>query len=222
MVGIDIADRVPADNFLQTAPVSWATPLPSSPPRRSRMVRVAKYVLPLIAVALLASIALWPELSRNLASGRVTWRRLAAVDPDAGQMLHPRYRGMDERQRPYTVSADSANRAGPERLNLVAPAGDVTLQNGTWLMLRASTGVFMQHSNELDLARAVTLYRQDGTIMRSATATMNLKLGAATSNDYTHAEGPFGTLDAEGFTLVDKGSVIQFHGPAKLVLNGAH
>jgi lipopolysaccharide export system protein LptC len=51
---------------------------------------------------------------------------------------------------------------------------------------------------------------------------MNLKQGAATSNDYTHAEGPFGTLDAEGFTLVDRGGVIQFHGPAKLVLNGAH
>jgi lipopolysaccharide export system protein LptC len=136
-------------------------------------------------------------------------------------MLRPRYRGVDERQRPYTVSADTAHRAGPERINLVAPVGDLTLENGTWLLLRAKTGVFIQHANELDLAKAVTLYRQDGTIMRSATATMNLKLGAATSNDYTHAEGPFGTLDAEGFTLVDKGSVIQFHGPAKLVLNGA-
>jgi lipopolysaccharide export system protein LptC len=222
MAGIDIADRVVADTFLQSAPVSWAPPLPSPSARRRQTVRVAKYVLPLVAVALLASIAMWPELSRNLASGRVTWRRLAVIDPDAGQMLRPRYHGMDERQRPYTVSAESAHRAGPERLNLTAPVGDLTLQNGTWLLLRAKTGVFIQHTNELDLSDAVTLYRQDGTIMRTATATMNLKLGAATSNDYTHAEGPFGTLDAEGFTLVDKGSVIQFHGPAKLVLNGAH
>jgi lipopolysaccharide export system protein LptC len=51
---------------------------------------------------------------------------------------------------------------------------------------------------------------------------MNLKQGAAASNDYTHAEGPFGTLDAQGFMLVDKGNVIQFFGPARLVLNGAH
>jgi hypothetical protein len=36
----------------------------------------------------------------------------------------------------------------------------------------------------------------------------------------THAEGPFGVLDAQGFTLVDKGAAIQFHGPAKLTLNG--
>jgi lipopolysaccharide export system protein LptC len=35
-----------------------------------------------------------------------------------------------------------------------------------------------------------------------------------------HAEGPFGTLDAQGFALTDKGSVIQFTGPGRLVLNG--
>ncbi len=220
MAGIDISDRPGANSFLAVPPLSWAAPLPPLT-RRRWGIRIAKYVLPVIGVALLSSIALWPEISRSLASSRVTWRRLAAIDPDAGQMLRPRYRGVDERQRPYTVSADTAHRAGPERINLVAPVGDLTLENGTWLLLRAKTGVFIQHANELDLAKAVTLYRQDGTIMRSATATMNLKLGAATSNDYTHAEGPFGTLDAEGFTLVDKGSVIQFHGPAKLVLNGA-
>jgi len=223
MAGIDVAEPPVTDAFLQVQPVSWAVP-PARPPlvRRRWAVRIAKYSLPVAAIALLCSIAMWPELSRSLQSGRVTWRRLAAIDPNAGQMVRPRYRGVDERQRPYTISADTADRAGPERLNLVAPVGDVTLQNGTWLLLRAKTGVFIQHANELDLAKAVTLYRQDGTIMRSATATMNFKLGAATSNDYTHAEGPFGTLDAEGFTMVDKGSVIQFRGPAKLVLNGAH
>jgi len=222
LAGIDISGRPGADSLLAVPPVSWAASLAPPFARRRWVVRVAKYVLPVIALALLCSIAIWPEISRSLTSGRVTWRRLAALDPDAGQMVRPRYRGVDERQRPYTVSADTAHRAGPERVNLVAPVGDLTLENGTWLLLRAKTGVFIQHANELDLAKAVTLYRQDGTIMRSATATMNLKLGAATSNDYTHAEGPFGTLDAEGFTLVDKGSVIQFHGPAKLVLNGAH
>jgi lipopolysaccharide export system protein LptC len=230
MAVIDIADRPGTDTFLQVPPGSalgsarlgWAVPVAAPLARRRWAVRVAKYVLPVVAIALLASIAVWPELSRSLANGRVTWRRLAAINTDAGRMLQPRYRGVDERQRPYTVSAATADRAGPERVNLTTPVGDLTLANGTWLLLRAKTGVFIQHSNELDLANAVTLYRQDGTIMQSATATMNLKQGAATSNDYTHAEGPFGTLDAEGFTLVDRGGVIQFHGPAKLVLNGAH
>jgi lipopolysaccharide export system protein LptC len=185
------------------------------------LVRVAKYVLPVVALALLSSIAMWPEIVRNIENGRVAWHDLAQIRT-AGQMVNLRYHGMDGRDRPYTVSADAAQRVGPERINLVAPIGDVTMPNGTWIELRAKKGVFIQHTNELDLADAVMLYRQDGTFMFSDTATMNLKQGAATSNDYTHAEGPFGTLDAEGFTLVDKGSVIQFKGPAKLVLNGSH
>jgi lipopolysaccharide export system protein LptC len=144
------------------------------------------------------------------------------VSTGTGQMMQPRYHGLDGRDRPYTVSADTAQREGPNRIKLAAPIGDVTLQNGTWLLLRSKKGVFLQHSNELDLADSVTLYRQDGTVMNSASATMNLKQGAATSSEFTHAEGPFGSLDAQGFTLVDKGAVVQFHGPAKLVLNATH
>jgi lipopolysaccharide export system protein LptC len=48
---------------------------------------------------------------------------------------------------------------------------------------------------------------------------MDLKSGAAASSQPVHAEGPFGTLDAQGFALVDKGAVVQFTGPARLVLN---
>jgi hypothetical protein len=36
----------------------------------------------------------------------------------------------------------------------------------------------------------------------------------------THAEGPFGTLDAQGFTATDGGTVIHFAGPGRLLLNG--
>jgi lipopolysaccharide export system protein LptC len=222
MSGIDIQGRRRADAFLQAPQASWSEPEFKSLRQRRVAVMVAKYMLPVFAVALLSSIALWPEISRTLENGRVTLRNLAMINRSTGQMLQPRYRGLDGRQRPYTVSADAAARHGPERLDLTAPVGDVTLANGTWLLMRAKRGVFIQRMNELDLENAVTLYRQDGTTMTSETATMNLKQGAATSNDFTHAEGPFGTLDAQGFTLVDKGSVIQFQGPAKLVMNGAH
>ncbi len=208
-------------------PVStnWAKAGPAKVPparRRRSAVRLAKYVLPVVALALLSSIALWPELTRTVARGRVTWHRLTSISTSAGQMLRPRYHGLDEHGQPYTVSANTANRVSPTRLNLVSPTGDVTLENGTWLLLRSKTGIFIEHVNELDLETNVMLYREDGTMLTSATATINLKQGAATTNDFTHAEGPFGTLDAEGFTIVDRGDVVQFHGPAKLVMNGSH
>ena len=196
------------------------------PPTRGRLMRrrvaltAVKWLLPLGALLLLGSVALWPELNRIVGSSRLAMRKLAAVEVGTGRMVAPRYRGVDVHGRPYTVTADSAQQAGPERVNLVAPKGDVVLQNGTWLMLQGREGVYMQHIGQLDLSGDVTMYRQDGTVMTSDTADVDLKQDSASSNDRTHAEGPFGTLDAQGFTLVDKGAVIQFQGPAHLLLNG--
>lgn len=196
------------------------------PPTRGRMVRrrvtltAAKWLLPLGALLLLGAVALWPELSRVVGSGRLAVRGLAAVELGTGRMVSPRYRGVDVRGRPYTVTADSARQVGPERVDLTAPKGDVVMQNGAWLMLQSHDGVYMQHTGQLDLSGDVTLYRQDGTVMTSDTADVDLRQDSAASNDRTHAEGPFGTLDAQGFTLVDKGNVIQFQGPAHMVLNG--
>lgn len=123
----------------------------------------------------------------------------------------------------YTLTASTAQRDGPVRVNLTIPKGDITLQDGTWLMLQAKQGVFIQHSNLLDLSHDVTLYRDDGTTLVTASASMDLKNGAAAGSEPVHAEGPFGTLDAQGgFTLLDKGSSIQFAGPAHLLLNGSN
>jgi lipopolysaccharide export system protein LptC len=88
-------------------------------------------------------------------------------------------------------------------------------------MVQSKDGVFLQHSGQLDLSHEVTLYRDDGTTLVTASASIDLKNGAAASSDPTHAEGPFGTLDAQGFTVTDKGAAVQFAGPAHLVLNGA-
>jgi lipopolysaccharide export system protein LptC len=209
--------RPPAENL----PPAWRRP-PASLARRRAVVQIAKYALPLFALVLLGSIVLWPEIQRTIERGRATLRRLSMIEMEGGQMSLPRYRGFDDQNQPYMVSAASAVQTGPDRYNLRSPRGDLTLHNGTWVQVPSKRGVFYNHTNELDLSGDVTLYKQDGTIMISPTATMDMKKGAATSNEYTHAEGAFGTLDAEGFTLVDKGGVVQFHGPAKLVLNGAN
>lgn len=187
--------------------------------RRRVMVTLTKWLLPVAALALLSSIAVWPELMRVKDQGRVAFRRAFTVDPDSVRMKEPRYRGVDERGRPYTITADYALQAGPQRIELTEPKGDVVTENGGWLMVESHEGVFVQHAGLLDLSRDVVLYRGDGTVMRTQSASVDVRQGAAASDDMTHAEGPFGVLDAQGFTLMDKGAVIQFQGPARLILN---
>ena len=195
-------------------------PDPGHLARRRRLITLTKWLLPIVALLLLATIAIWPEVDRINDTARIAYQRGTAAVAGA-TIIDARYHGVDEQGRPYTLTAATAQRAGPERINLTLPKGDTTLANGTWLMLQAKRGVFLQHSSQLDLSRDVTLYRDDGTTLVTASATIDLKNGAAAGNEPTHAEGPFGTLDAQGFTLIDKGAAIQFIGPAHLVLNGS-
>jgi lipopolysaccharide export system protein LptC len=195
-------------------------PTPGVLARRRLMINLTKWLLPVAALALLATIAIWPELDRATDTARVAFRRVAGA-VEGARLIDAHYHGADERGRPYTVTADMAQQMDPERINLTKPKGDITLDNGSWLMVHSKKGVFMQHANQLDLSDDVTLYRDDGLTLVTSSASVDLKNGAAASSDPTHAEGPFGTLDSQGFTVVDKGAIIQFTGPAHVVLNGA-
>lgn len=209
-------DRLPFQGTLQRRAVS-ARQLAV----RRLAVLVAKLGLPVLALMLLGSVVLWPELVHIGDQGRVSFKRMLAIEAESGRMLQARYRGVDERGRPYTLTAHWATQATPYRIDLGGPVGDMVLESGNWLQVQAKRGVFIQHTEQLDLSGDVVLYRDDGTVMRTQTAAIDVKQGAATSNDRTHAEGPFGVLDAQGFAMTDKGGAIQFQGPARLILNGA-
>jgi len=188
---------------------------------RQIAVLVAKLGLPLLALALLSALVLWPEFNRLSESGRVSFRRVFSVEAESGRMIDPHYKGVDQRNRPYTITAQWAAQVSPNRIDLGAPTGDMVLESGNWLQIEAKDGVFVQRSELLDLSNDVVMYRDDGTVLRTQAASVDIKQGAASSNERTHAEGPFGTLDSQGFTLTDKAGNVQFQGPAKLVVNGA-
>jgi len=187
--------------------------------RRRLMINASKFLLPAAAVLLLASIALWPELHRAGDTMRVTVHGLSAT-VDGARLTDAHYHGVDERGRPFTVTAATATQRDTDRVDLTVPDADMTLENGTWINVKSKLGVYMRKDGQLDLSRDVVLYRDDGTTMTTASATVAMKEGAASGAAPTHVEGPFGTLDATGFTTLDKGAAIQFWGPVRVEMNG--
>lgn len=189
--------------------------------RRRVLVAVAKRLLPIAAVGLLATIALWPEIESASDRGRVAFRRVVEVRPDALHVIDPRYQGVDEQNRPYTVTAASAVQSGTEEVvQLQVPRADLELSDGGWVYLEAREGRFDKPRNQLDLAGRVTIHHDDGTQVVTEHAQLDIAGGNAEGDDPVAAQGPFGTLTGEGFRLYDRGQVVIFTGNARAVLEG--
>ncbi len=200
--------------------------------RRRRLLRWTKWALPAGALLLLGSIAAWPEIDRTLNSARLGISQAGRVRVESGHMLGARYRGLDTHDRPFTITASEAlqaapNRADPatpagDRVNLNAPIADTINDGGSWVQIDAGKGVYLQHGQQLDLSQHVTLYRDDGIMMTGPVADLDIKRGIVASNDWVHAEGPFGQLDAQNYLMSQRDGIAQFGGPGRLVLNDDH
>jgi lipopolysaccharide export system protein LptC len=193
--------------------------------RRQAAMRLAKLALPAIGVTLLALLMFWPEIEGK--EGRLSFRRGPAMVAEALQVTAPLYQGLDELNRPYTVTARLARQqpgpvaAGAEVIDLDAPRADITLTDGAWLLIESRDGVYDRGRNWLDLAGDVTIYHDNGTRFRSETASVDVAGGNARGDRPTQVQGPFGTVVSEGFEMTERGAVMVFTGRAHAVLEGS-
>jgi lipopolysaccharide export system protein LptC len=222
----------PVRHFIQNLSRPRAPLDPSKLARRRAAVVLAKRLLPTLAFLLLASVALWPEIDRTADRARGTFEKMGAASTQAMHMRAPHYRGIDQRGEPYTITAAEAGEPEDGRYDLATPKADLFLQSAdkpgagaasdqNWLMVWSDHGTYRNHLGALDLTGEVTLYRGDGMIFSTNNAAIDLRQNAVLSADQIHGEGPLGTLDGQGFALLDHGALLQIAGPVKLVLNAA-
>jgi lipopolysaccharide export system protein LptC len=187
--------------------------------RYSRFVAVMKLALPAAAVALLLLVAVWPRIQ----SAIERLHKLPRIDLSQARdlrMVNLHYSGRDRHDRPFTVIADAA-RQRPEVDDLVeleGPKADMTTDNDTWLALTAYSGLYRPQSQLLDLFGDVELFQDKGNEFKTDSAHIDMANGSAEGNDPIEGHGGFGTIEAEGFRIKDRGDIITFTGKARLVL----
>jgi lipopolysaccharide export system protein LptC len=189
--------------------------------RRRFLIRWSKRLLPVLALALLGLVMFWPEIDGSEERSRVSFRRLAAPRAEGLRVVNPRYQGVDELNRPFTITARTGQQPGAERvLDLEEPRADILLSDGAWVYLQARSGRFDRAANHLDLRGDVTIYHDSGLMMLTETAAVETEAGTASGDSPVAAQGGFGTITSDGFRIRDRGAVVVFTGRAHAVLEG--
>jgi lipopolysaccharide export system protein LptC len=191
--------------------------------RHSRRVALLKRVLPVIGVALLLLVAIWPRLAPLWDRMRLALPAIDLREAKELQMVNPRYAGVDRTGRPFVVTAASGRQV-PDRQDLMSlrsPRADVKSQGGADIVLTAATGVYQSQGQLLDLFGEVTLVHQNGTRFVTKSARVDATSSTAKGNEPVQGHGPSGDIKAHGFEVLDKGDTILFTGRSELLLKPA-
>ncbi|HWZ66630.1 MAG TPA: LPS export ABC transporter periplasmic protein LptC [Stellaceae bacterium] len=196
--------------------------LPGATDRYSRWVALLKVVLPVIGVALLCLVSVWPRLPLLLESMRAGFPAIDLREARELRMVTPRYAGLDRYNRPYAVTA-AIGRQVPDRNDVMAlerPRAVMTVHGGASVTVTAATGVYQSQAQLLDLFEDVNLLHQDGTRFVTRRAHLNVSDNTAEGHEPVEGHGPSGDIAGEGFVILSKGETIIFTGQSSLVLRG--
>jgi lipopolysaccharide export system protein LptC len=179
----------------------------------SHFVKFLKVVLPLLAFGIIGLLAAWPRIQGGDQSAS---RR----DTGELEMMRALYVGTDTQNRPFSLTADRAvqSTSEPGVLDLVRPQGELTLQDGTWIAVKADRGRYNDKTGKLLLLGNANLFHDKGYEFKSDEAHIDVRAGNAWGDLPVTGQGPFGEIFSRGFRLFDSGATIVFNGPAHLDL----
>jgi lipopolysaccharide export system protein LptC len=192
-------------------------------PGGTRLWRTAKLVLPTVATLAILLLIFWSQSNLQETRFRIGVTELAPEEIDNLKMLNLRFDGMDENDRPFSITADiaSQNKDAEGVIDLVEPRADITLADGAWVALMAGAGHYDRDGDRLDLANGVNVFHDKGFEMSTAAVKVDLETGVASSDSATSGQGPAGFLNASGFRVENDGERIFLTGPAQLNLYAA-
>jgi lipopolysaccharide export system protein LptC len=191
--------------------------------RHSRRVALLKRLLPVIGVALLLLIAVWPRLAPLWERMRLAFPAINLRDARELDMIKPRYAGVDRDGHPFVVTAASGRQL-PDRQDLMSlrsPRADIKTHSGANIAITAETGIYQQQTQVLDVFGDVTLTHQNGTRFVTQSARVEAASNRAEGDQPVTGHGPSGDLTAQGFRVLDKGDKILFTGRSDLLLRSA-
>jgi lipopolysaccharide export system protein LptC len=214
----DPLSGAPADLLARAAPRG-----PSRTRFYSRFVTIMKFLLPTVALAMVALLFIWPQIHVDSNQFSLGFAHLKISSAEFPSMVNARFVGTDRRNQPFAVTADIAKSIsiGASNVELEMPKADLTQHDGSWVVLTANTGDYDQKAKTLKLDGQVTLFHDAGYEFKTASADVDFNAGTAVGDKPIEGQGPWGTLQAQGFRITDDGKRLLFTGKAKLVVTPA-
>lgn len=189
--------------------------------RHSRRVDRLRFLLPAMALLLLAIVIAWPWFGGGYHGLIVpVFKSAADYGSDAMRMAKPRYVGKTKASEAYEVTASSAflDPTDPDRIHLDQLRAVLEQTDDAPVYLRADEGIYLREGDLLELNGDLELTFGDGYRFTTESADVDLGRGHVTGTQPINGEGPAGTLAADAFDIEDGGKRLRFEGRVQVTI----
>lgn len=188
--------------------------------RHSRIMGTLRVLLPLAAVAIASFTLAWPGVYDEPRKVALHFAETSSTDAETPGMANIRYAGTDAENRSFFVTADRATQdpARPDLIDMVEIHADMTLDNGAWMSVAASHGRYDRARQTLRLAGPVDIFSDLGYELHAEVAHIDLGNRIAVSDAPVQGHGPFGTLRADRFRIMDGGRRLLFDDNVRMTI----
>ena len=188
--------------------------------RYSAFVRIMKRALPLAVLGLGIAVLVYVLQPREVGRIAMTFETVSTIENDL-TMLRPRLTGTDDDGMPFIVTAASAVEEDlTERVRLEDVQAELTLRDGTLLLLSAVRGVVDRRTSRLEISGGIEMTVPGGYVAHTANANADLRTGIVLGNSPVTAESKFGRLTAERFSFDKDTQQLLFLGDVHMLING--
>lgn len=184
----------------------------------SSFVKSLRLILPLVALGMTVIVLTWDEGTRVAPPKKE--ELIPASENIQNELLKPVFNSVDDKNQPYTVTADRAtqNRDNPDLVDLAKPVATLAMNDGAKIDANAASGLYEQKAQKLNLEGDVHLMHNNGYTLITEELRVDLKAHKAYSGRDVRVEGPGGTIDATGLEGDSVDGSLIFTGPAKVIL----
>ena len=189
-------------------------------PRYGYFVGFMRWGLSLIAAGLAVAVVLWPAINETEVSFTLSHEDVASRD-DQIHMVRPQYEGVDTKNRPFVIRAESGLQDSPDdpRIFLEGVSAEFQLDPETTLTATSGSGTFYVEQDRLELGGDVVLTTNEGHRFTAGNVAFDLQSKIATSQDPLMGTGPYGQFQSDSFEVrVDERLAI-FKGSVQMNLN---
>ncbi len=189
-------------------------------PTYGRIVNFLKILLPTLAVVLISLVVAWPLLDEQVKLLNQALMDAVKPTPDSMQITNARYAGRDDKNQPFTVTAETIRQPNIDEpfIGLTLPKADIMMADETWAALTAVDGTYDRELQILTLQGDVSFFHDLGYEFKTQSARVDLQAGGAAGDEPIFGQGPFGLVEAQGFRIYERGARVRLLGKSKLVI----